>query len=138
MAGGTQVGAGVLATRSLEFRVLGTFRFRVQGRAPPAVRGGQQRLAALLGIRDRARTPANLVGALWPDSAEDHACSCLRSALRRLSRMARDAVELTPLDRCVADGVTVDIRQSRALAHRLLGPIARSPREGPCPRLDRR
>lgn len=138
MAGGAQVGAGVLATRSVEVRVLRRFRLRVEGRALSAGRGGSQRLAALVGIRDRAHTRATVVGALRPDSAEDHACLCLCSALRRLSRMARDAVGLTPLDLCLADGVTVDSRQSLALAHRLLGPIAGAPREGRCPRPDRR
>src|SRR6202035_2086448 len=50
------------------------------------------------------------------------AYSSLRSALGRLSRVTRDAVVVTPLDLCLADGVTVDIRDSRSLAHRLLDP----------------
>jgi DNA-binding SARP family transcriptional activator len=90
----------------------------------PAVRGGSQRLLALLGLRDRALTRASVAGTLWPDSSEDHAFSSLRSALGRLSRVARDAVLVTPLDLCLADRVAVDVRQSRALAHRLLDPGA--------------
>jgi len=36
--------------------------------------------------------------------------------------VARDAVEVTPLDLCLADSVSVDLRDARTLAHRLLAP----------------
>jgi DNA-binding SARP family transcriptional activator len=116
------MGASASAMTGLEVRVLGTFRFWVQGSAFPAVRGGSQRLLALLGLRDRALTRASVAGTLWPEASEDHAFSSLRSAVGRLSRVARDAVIVTPLDLCLADRVAVDIRQSRGLAHRLLEP----------------
>ncbi len=106
----------------LEVRVLGTFRFWAGGNALPAVLGGSQRLLALLGLRDRALMRASVAGTLWPESTEDHAYSSLRSALGRLTHIARDAVVITPLDLCLADDVTVDIRSSRELAHRLLDP----------------
>lgn len=67
---------------------------------------------------------ASVAGTLWPDSTEEHAYSNLRSALTRLTRLTRDAVVVTPLDLCLADDVAVDIRESRALAHRLLDPSA--------------
>jgi DNA-binding SARP family transcriptional activator len=108
----------------LEVRVLGTFRFWAQGSAFPPVSGGSQRLLALLSLQDRALMRASVAGTLWPESSSDHAYSSLRSALGRLSRMTRDAVIVTPLDLCLAGEVTVDIRQSRALAHRLLDPGA--------------
>ena len=116
------VGVSRSATGSFEVCVLGTFRFWARGSALPAVLGGSQRLLALLGLRDRALMRASVAGTLWPDSTEEHAYSSLRSALGRLSRMTRDAVVVTPLDLCLAPGVTVDIRNSRALAHRLLDP----------------
>jgi DNA-binding SARP family transcriptional activator len=118
----SQVSATVSATTDLEVKVLGTFRFWAQGHALPAVRGGSQRLLALLGLRDRALTRASVAGTLWPESSEEHAYSSLRSALGRLTRMTRHAVVVTPLDLCLADEVTVDVRQSRGLAHRLLDP----------------
>jgi hypothetical protein len=121
------VGAGAITTADLEVSVLGTFRFWAEGSALPAVRGGSQRLLALLGLRDRALTRASVAGTLWPESSEDHAYSSLRSALGRLSRMTRDAVLVTPLDLCLADEVMVDIRQSRSLAHRLLDPATQLP-----------
>lgn len=120
-----EVGASASATADLEVCVLGTFRFWAQGNALPAVRGGSQRLLALLGLRDRALTRASVAGTLWPEASEDHAYSSLRSALGRLSRMTRDAVEVTPLDLCLSGEVTLDIRQSRMLAHRLLDPRAK-------------
>jgi DNA-binding SARP family transcriptional activator len=122
--GSTSMGASDSATDSLEVSVLGTFRFWVHGTALPAVLGGSQRLLALLSLRDRALMRASVAGTLWPESTEEHAYSSLRSALGRLSRITRNAVIVTPLDLCLADDVTVDIRNSRALAHRLLSPGA--------------
>lgn len=104
----------------LEVCVLGTFRFRAGGRVLPAMLGGSQRLLALLALRDRALMRASVAGTLWPESTEDHAHSSLRSALGRLSRVTRDALVVTPIDLCMAEGVSLDIRESRALAHRLL------------------
>jgi DNA-binding SARP family transcriptional activator len=116
--------AGDSATASLEVCVLGTFRFWAEGSPLPAVLGGSQRLLALLSLRDRALMRASVAGTLWPESTEEHAYSSLRSALGRLSRLTRVAVVVTPLDLCLADDVAVDIRESRALAHRLLDPGA--------------
>jgi SARP family transcriptional regulator, regulator of embCAB operon len=116
--------AGDSSTEAVEVCVLGTFRFWAEGSALPAVLGGSQRLLALLSLRDRALMRASVAGTLWPESTEEHAYSSLRSALGRLSRLTRDAVVVTPLDLCLADDVTVDIRASRALAHRLLDPGA--------------
>ena len=111
-------------SRASKSACLGTFRFWAEGSALPAVLGGSQRLLALLSLRDRALMRASVAGTLWPESTEEHAYSSLRSALGRLSRLTRDAVVVTPLDLCLADDVTVDIRESRALAHRLLDPGA--------------
>jgi SARP family transcriptional regulator, regulator of embCAB operon len=116
------VGVSKSDSTGLEVRVLGTFRFWARGSALPAVPGGSQRLLALLGLRDRALMRASVAGTLWPESSEEHAYSSLRSALGRLSRMTRDAVVVNALDLSLADGVTVDIREARALAHRLLDP----------------
>ena len=132
------MGSADAATSSLEVCVLGTFRFWAEGSALPAVLGGSQRLLALLGLRDRALMRASVAGTLWPDSTEEHAYSSLRSALGRLTRFARDAVVVTPLDLCLADDVRVDIRQGRALAHRLLDPSSALPDADLSTRRDRR
>ena len=103
------VGTSTDAQEGLEVCVLGTFRFRAQGRVLPAMLGGSQRLLALLALRDRALMRASVAGTLWPESTEDHAHSSLRSALGRLSRVTRDALVVTPIDLCLADGVSLDI-----------------------------
>ncbi len=106
----------------IEVCVLGTFRFRWGTEMLPHEAGGSQRLLALLALRDRVMMRSAVAGTLWPDSSEDHAHSSLRSALARLSELSREAVLVTPLDLSLADGVSVDIRESRALALRLLAP----------------
>jgi DNA-binding SARP family transcriptional activator len=126
MSVGSVITDGLVAD-GVEVRVLGTFRFWTGGSALPSMLGGSQRLLALLGLRDRAVMRASVAGTLWPEATEEHAHSSLRSALGRLSRMTRDAVIVTPLDLCLADGVNLDIRESRALAHRLLDPGTVSP-----------
>jgi DNA-binding SARP family transcriptional activator len=112
------VGAG------FEVCVLGTFRFRAGTDELPAEAGGSQRLLALLALRDRVVMRAAVAGTLWPETSEDHAHSSLRSALSRLSELTREAVLVTRLDLCLVEGVGVDIREARSLAHRLLDPGA--------------
>jgi DNA-binding SARP family transcriptional activator len=107
-----------------EVGVLGTFRFRWGTEMLPAEAGGSQRLLALLALRDRVMMRSAVAGTLWPEASEDHAHSSLRSALARLSELSREAVSVTALDLCLAEGVSVDIRGSRSLAHRLLDPGA--------------
>ena len=71
-------------------------------------------------------------------ATRSHACSGLCSPLRRLYGTARDVVGLAPLVLSSADGITLDSRQSRAPAHRLLGPVTPAPRADRCPGPDRR
>jgi DNA-binding SARP family transcriptional activator len=104
----------------LRVSVLGTFEFFVGGEALPAEAGGSQRLLAFLALRDRAVMRATVAGTLWPEASDDHAHSSLRSAISRLSTQNRQAIVVNPLDLRLGDAVTVDIREARALAHRLL------------------
>ncbi len=75
-------------------------RFAARPRLPGAAGGPVRRVA--------------LAGALWPDASEYHACSNLRSALSRLERVSRRALETDRLELRLAEGVAVDISQSRA------------------------
>lgn len=61
-------------------------------------------------------------GTLWPEVSEDRAHASLRSAISRLTLVAHEAIVVSFQDIRLADDVTVDIRESRALAHRLLNP----------------
>ena len=81
---------------------------------------GSQRLLAFLALRDRAVTRGAVADALWPEASEEHGQSSLRSALSRLRKVAREGVLVTPLELCIGAGVSSDLRDTRALAHRLL------------------
>jgi DNA-binding SARP family transcriptional activator len=65
---------------------------------------------------------AAVAGTLWPDASESHAYSNLRSALARLERTCRNALQASKLELGLAEDVTVDLRHAQALAHRLLDP----------------
>ena len=104
-----------------DFRLslLGAFEL-AEGAVPLVLPGNSQRLLAFLALRNRTVTRAATAGTLWPEASEAHAHASLRSALARLDRITREAIEVDFLDLRLAASVTVDIRDSRALAHRLL------------------
>jgi SARP family transcriptional regulator, regulator of embCAB operon len=83
-----------------------------------------QRLLAFLALQGRMVKRAAVAGVLWPDASESHAYSNLRSALARLRGTARKVLAIGKLELGLAEGVTVDIRHARALAHRLLDPAS--------------
>lgn len=105
-----------------EFKVsvIGSFDFSLAGKPQRNLPHGSQRLLAFLALRDRAVTRAALAGTLWPEASEEHAHASLRSALSRLNGIKRMAVSVTPHELSLADGVSVDIRDARLLAHRIL------------------
>jgi DNA-binding SARP family transcriptional activator len=84
--------------------------------------GGSQRLLAFLALRERAVLRTAAAGSLWPEASEDHAHASLRSAINRLTQIAHEAIIVTYHNLRLAEHVAVDIRESRALAHRLLKP----------------
>jgi DNA-binding SARP family transcriptional activator len=105
----------------LQIDVLGGFRFWIRGKdALPALPGGSQRLLAFLALRERSVMRTAAAGTLWPEASEDHAHASLRSAISRLSQIAHEAIVVSFQDVRLADHVTVDLRESRSLAHRLL------------------
>jgi DNA-binding SARP family transcriptional activator len=107
--------------RPLQIAVLGGFRFWVRGRdALPALPGGSQRLLAFLALRERAVRRSAAAGTLWPEASEDHAHASLRSAIARLTLIAHEAIVVSYQDLRLAAHVVVDLRESRALAHRLI------------------
>jgi DNA-binding SARP family transcriptional activator len=110
-----------LGGRHLEISVLGGFRFWVRGKdALPTLAGGSQRLLAFLALRERSVTRSAAAGTLWPEASENHAHASLRSAISRLTQIAHEAIVVSGHDVRLADDVAVDIRESRALAHRLI------------------
>jgi SARP family transcriptional regulator, regulator of embCAB operon len=101
--------------------LLGGFSLLWGGRVLGVPRASQ-RLLAFLALHGRQVTRATVAGTLWPDTSERHAYSNLRSALSRLESTAHKALTASKLDLGLAEGVTVDVRLARALAHRLLDP----------------
>ncbi|HET6713340.1 MAG TPA: BTAD domain-containing putative transcriptional regulator [Actinomycetota bacterium] len=81
---------------------------------------GSQRLLAFLALKGRSVRRRTVAGTLWPIASEDRANSSLRSALARLDAGARAAVEATAKDLRLADDVTVDLWDTRSIAHHLL------------------
>jgi DNA-binding SARP family transcriptional activator len=106
----------------LEVSVLGSFAFSVHGDPRRDLPHGSQRLLAFLALKDRSVARTALAGTLWPEASEEHAHASLRSALSRLSEIDRTVVRITSQELALADGVFVDIRDARLLAHRLLNP----------------
>ena len=102
--------------------VLGSFGLFVVGKPQRDLPHATQRLLAFLALQDGAVSRTALAGTLWPEVSEDHAHASLRSALSRLSAIQRSVVRVTVRELALADGVFVDIRDARTLAHRLLNP----------------
>src|SRR5205807_6882859 len=112
----TRPSPGVRGSRVL---LVGGFQM-VEGDAHVALAEGSQRLLALLALRGRPVKRLLVAGTLWPDVTEGRAYASLRSALSRLYGSVREAVEVSPSDIRLASSVRVDLRESQALAHRLL------------------
>jgi DNA-binding SARP family transcriptional activator len=109
--------------------LLGGFAFSVGGDALLGISAGSQRLLAFLALRDRSVTRGQVAGTFWPESSSEHAGASLRSAVARLDGATRGAVTATGLDLGLAGDVVVDIRESHALARRLIDSDA-SPSDG--------
>jgi len=100
--------------------VLGGFHLSWRGSAPVGVPRATQRVLAFLALHGGVVDRAVVAGTLWPDATERHALSNLRSALARLERTCRKALQTSRLELGLAEGVMVDLRDAQALARRLL------------------
>lgn len=105
--------------RDFELSLMGAFQLS-EGAIPIVLPGGAQRLIAFLALKGRPMTRAAAAGALWPDATEEQAHASLRSAIWRLDKITREAMQVDVLELDLASGVGLDLRESRALAHRLL------------------
>ena len=105
----------------LRVSVLGSFHLSINGEPLHDLPPGSQRLLAFLALRDRAVTRTAAAGTLWPEASDLHAHSSLRSALSRLTAVERTIVRATSQEVSLVEGIYVDIREARSLAHRVLG-----------------
>ncbi len=80
-----------------------------------------QRMIALLSLqKGRSVGRSYVAGTLWPEVDEASARSALRSALWKLGQVRDALVEVTNDDLRLRPDVTIDLRERRATAHRLL------------------
>lgn len=107
----------------LQVGILGAFRV-LAGGTDISVSGGTQRIIAFLALKGCWVKRALVAGTLWPNASESRAHASLRSALSRMERSVRDAVEVTAFQLRLTATVSVDLIESRRLAQRLLAPSA--------------
>ena len=104
----------------IEISLLGTFGVRVGASRFPVTSRCSQRLLVFLALHDRILARVAIAGTIWPEVTDEKAGVSLRSSLSRLGKPMREAIVAAPLDLHLATNVTVDYRESQALAHRLL------------------
>ncbi len=109
-----------LVGRRPRLSMLGGFQLWA-GELPIAMTSGSQRLLAVLALQGRPSKRTQVAGMLWPEATEDRASACLRSSLARLLGTDRGLLDVRPSDLELAQDMRVDLHDSRALAHRLLG-----------------
>ena len=79
-----------------------------------------QRVLAFVALHDRPLQRLFVAGNLWLDTTEERANACLRTALWRLGQLSCPLVDSTSSHLALAEGVWVDVRETKALARRLL------------------
>jgi len=85
---------------------------------------GAQRLIAFLALKEHPVLRSQVAGTLWPEALDGQAGANLRSTLWRIRRSGCSAVEGTGGHVGLAPWVLVDLRDTYALAYRVLDPAA--------------
>jgi SARP family transcriptional regulator, regulator of embCAB operon len=110
------------AESGVQISLLGGFSLLQGGRPIPiSTSPGTERLLAFVALRNRPIRRGLVAGTLWPDVIDGRAHASLRSALARLGAAGRHTLDIDAVHVCLAEGVSVDVAQARALAHDLLG-----------------
>lgn len=92
----------------VQVELLGAFRLAVDG-VDVDLPAGSQRLVALLALRGRC-SRSRVAGTLWPDSTEQRALACLRTAIWRANQAAGELVRSRVGILDLAADVGVDVR----------------------------
>jgi DNA-binding SARP family transcriptional activator len=90
------------------------------GGRPVALPLTSQRLLALLALHEHPVQRTYVAGTLWPDYPEQRSVANLRTALARLPLMAGRLVEVVGRQLRLAAWVSVDIRETSALAQQVI------------------
>lgn len=91
------------------------------GGRPVSLPLSAQRVVAFLALQDRPVQRLYVAGSLWLEACETKANACLRTALWRLRSPGYRIVHATATHLMLADGVQVDVRETRAAAEQALG-----------------
>ena len=108
-----------VSASGFQVRILNGFELSVMGRVV-LIKAGPQRLITFLTLYDRPHPRSYVAGILWPNVVSDRANANLRASIWRLPPQCRLLIELADRYIRLADGVTVDYLDAKALAHRLL------------------
>jgi DNA-binding SARP family transcriptional activator len=87
---------------------------------PVALPLSSQRLLALLALHERPIQRTYVAGTLWADYAEQRSVANLRTALARLPHIAGRLVEVVGRQLRLSMWVSVDVRETAALAERVI------------------
>ena len=104
-------------------KLLDGFDLIYRGRSV-ALPSSAQRLLAFVALHERPQLRSYVAGSLWLDSSEERANANLRSALWRLHRSGQRVMECRGPRLALDASVVVDLRESEAVAHRVLGAAA--------------
>lgn len=116
-AGSRSVGS----TSPARLGLLGGFRLTVDAEDIPLPMNAQ-RLVCFLALHDQPLLRTFVGGSLWGDSTDLLAGGSLRSALWRLRHATYPVVALTSDHIALSPSLVVDLREGKALAHRVLDP----------------
>jgi DNA-binding SARP family transcriptional activator len=104
----------------IEISLLGSFEVRIGTGRFSLTSLGSKRLLVFLALHDRIVARVAIAGTIWPEVSDEKAGVSLRASLSRMGAPLREAIVAAPADLHLATNVTVDYRESQALAHRLL------------------
>jgi len=82
--------------------------------------GGAQRLIAFLALQGQPVSRDVIAETLWPEASNAQSRARLRTAIWRLGRLARNAVDIDVLELTLSPGVDLDFPDAQRLAHRLV------------------
>jgi DNA-binding SARP family transcriptional activator len=99
--------------------LLGGFQLVSAGESVELPRGAQ-RLLAFLALHLHPMQRSYVAGSLWPDGTEAHSSASLRSTLWRLRRPGIRIVNASSSHLCLADNLSVDVREVVQRVRRLV------------------
>jgi DNA-binding SARP family transcriptional activator len=104
---------------AIEVRLLNGFEVLCAG-TPLARPLSAQRLIAFLAFQERGLQRLYVAGRLWPESTEERALACLRSALWRANQATVPLIRAVDTRLALEPRVRIDIREAALQAQRLI------------------